>query len=189
MTLLHHISCILIEFVVSNLSYQLICSNVMVTFSLAVQIVVEPVIHVSQPDPVFPSDPVEQLPSSKSTDSVQVAAQVQDLKEKLTIVQSRRQEEKARNKELERYKLLYEQMSDYKSKWSTSQSDLHQQLKQARKDAKEAQEAKAVIEEELVELQEAVEMATLDKEMAEERVRDLWCCMRDDVDVTLCVAV
>jgi hypothetical protein len=127
------------------------------------------VVHEPPPPPA----PVEPSAQPNAFDSAQLAAQVQDLKEKLIVVQSRRQEEKSRNKELERYKLLYEQMSEYKNKWSSSQSDLNQQLKQAKKDAKEAQEEKAKMEEELIELQEAVEMATLDKEMAEERVRCL----------------
>jgi dynactin 1 len=127
------------------------------------------VVHEPPPPPA----PVEPSAQPNAFDSAQLAAQVQDLKEKLIVVQSRRQEEKSRNKELERYKLLYEQMSEYKNKWSSSQSDLNQQLKQAKKDAKEAQEEKAKMEEELIELQEAVEMATLDKEMAEERCETL----------------
>lgn len=80
-------------------------------------------------------------------------------------------------------------MSEYKNKWSSSQSDLHQQLKQARKDAKEAQEGKAAIEDELVELQEAVEMATLDKEMAEERVGWRVVCVICDLAGLMVVSV
>ena len=62
-------------------------------------------------------------------------------------------------------------MTEYKQRWVESQGELQQQLKVVRKEAKEAVEAKEKVEEELRDLSDAVEMATLDKEMAEERVR------------------
>lgn len=62
------------------------------------------------------------------------------------------------------------QMTEYKQHWVESQTELQKQLKVARKEAKEAVEAKDKVEEELRDLSDAVEMATLDKEMAEERV-------------------
>lgn len=61
-------------------------------------------------------------------------------------------------------------MTEYKQRWVESQAELQQQLKAARKEAKEATEVKDKVEEELNNLSDAVEMATLDKEMAEERV-------------------
>ena len=61
-------------------------------------------------------------------------------------------------------------MTEYKQHWVESQTELQKQLKVARKEAKEAVEAKDKVEEELRDLSDAVEMATLDKEMAEERV-------------------
>ena len=61
-------------------------------------------------------------------------------------------------------------MTEYKQRWVESQAELQQQLKAARREAKEAVEAKDKVEEELRDLSDAVEMATLDKEMAEERV-------------------
>lgn len=61
-------------------------------------------------------------------------------------------------------------MTEYKQRWVESQAELQQQLKAVRKEAKEAVEAKDKVEEELRDLSDAVEMATLDKEMAEERV-------------------
>lgn len=62
------------------------------------------------------------------------------------------------------------QMTEYKQLWVESQAELQQQLKAARKEAKETVEAKDKVEEGLRELNDVVEMATLDKEMAEERV-------------------
>ena len=61
-------------------------------------------------------------------------------------------------------------MTEYKQHWVESQTELQKQLKVVRKEAKEAVEAKDKVEEELRDLSDAVEMATLDKEMAEERV-------------------
>lgn len=63
-------------------------------------------------------------------------------------------------------------MVEYKAKWTESQSELQQQLKQAKKDARDAQLTKEQVEDELRELSDAVEIATLDKEMAEEKVRN-----------------
>ena len=68
-------------------------------------------------------------------------------------------------------------MTEYKQRWVESQADLQQQLKIARKEAKEAVEAKDKVEEELRDLSDAVEMATLDKEMAEERVSIFLYCL------------
>ena len=63
------------------------------------------------------------------------------------------------------------QLLGYKQKWTEAQAELQQQLKATRKEAKEAVEEKKKIEEELRDLADGVEMATLDKEMAEEKVR------------------
>ncbi len=60
---------------------------------------------------------------------------------------------------------------EYKQKWTEAQADLQQSLKASKKEVKEIAEDKRRIEEELRELSDGVEMATLDKEMAEERVR------------------
>ena len=62
------------------------------------------------------------------------------------------------------------QLLEYKQKWSEAQNDLQQQLKTTKKESKEAVEEKKKIEEEMRDLSDAVEMATLDKEMAEEKV-------------------
>ena len=62
------------------------------------------------------------------------------------------------------------QLLDYKQKWTEAQVDLQQSLKASKKEVKEMAEEKRRIEEELRELSDGVEMATLDKEMAEERV-------------------
>ena len=91
---------------------------------------------------------------------------------------------------------MHVQLMEYKVKWTESQTELQQQLKSAKKvmryfiymykqknlygplcdefpalqEVREAFLAKEKAEEEFRELADAVEMATLDKEMAEERV-------------------
>lgn len=61
-------------------------------------------------------------------------------------------------------------MIEYKTRWTESQTELQQQLKLTKKESREFQLQKEQIEEELRELSDAVEIATLDKEMAEEKV-------------------
>uniref|UniRef100_A0A667XI86 Dynactin 1a n=1 Tax=Myripristis murdjan TaxID=586833 RepID=A0A667XI86_9TELE len=53
------------------------------------------------------------------------------------------------------------------------QADVQKQLKEAKKEAREAQEAKDRYMEEMSDTADAIEMATLDKEMAEERAESL----------------
>ena len=74
------------------------------------------------------------------------------------------------------------QLLEYKQKWSEAQAELQQSLKASKKEVKETVEEKRRIEEELRELSDGVEMATLDKEMAEERVcRGGEVCVREGI--------
>ncbi|XP_078530717.1 dynactin subunit 1 isoform X7 [Lissotriton helveticus] len=100
-------------------------------------------------------------------------AQVKDLEEKLETLKIKRNEDKAKLKELEKYKIQLEQLQEWKSKIQEQQADLQRQLKDAKKEAKEAIEAKERYMEEMADTADAIEMATLDKEMAEERGESL----------------
>ncbi|KAJ8407635.1 hypothetical protein AAFF_G00274920 [Aldrovandia affinis] len=99
--------------------------------------------------------------------------QVKDLEEKLETLRMKRSEDKAKLKELEKYKIQLEQLQEWKSKMQEQQGELQKQLKEAKKDAKEALEAKDRYMEEMADTADAIEMATLDKEMAEERAESL----------------
>ncbi|XP_068129776.1 dynactin subunit 1 isoform X2 [Hyperolius riggenbachi] len=126
--------------------------------------------------PIIPSpsltSPVAPLPGpSKEEESLR--AQVKDLDEKLETLKMKRAEDKAKLKELEKSKLQLEQLQEWKSKIQEQQTDLQRQLKEAKKEAKEAQEAKERYMEEMADTADAIEMATLDKEMAEERAESL----------------
>uniref|UniRef100_A0A6Q2XB56 Dynactin subunit 1 n=1 Tax=Esox lucius TaxID=8010 RepID=A0A6Q2XB56_ESOLU len=82
-------------------------------------------------------------------------------------------EDKVKLKELEKHKIQLEQLQEWKTKMQEQQADLQKQLKEAKKDAREAQEAKDRYMEEMSDTADAIEMATLDKEMAEERSESL----------------
>lgn len=98
---------------------------------------------------------------------------MKDLEEKLETLKMKRAEDKAKLKELEKSRLQLEQLQEWKSKIQEQQADLQKQLKEAKKDAKEALEAKERYMEEMADTADAIEMATLDKEMAEERAESL----------------
>uniref|UniRef100_A0A4W5NA21 Dynactin subunit 1 n=1 Tax=Hucho hucho TaxID=62062 RepID=A0A4W5NA21_9TELE len=99
--------------------------------------------------------------------------QVKDLEEKLETLKMKRAEDKVKLKELEKYKIQLEQLQEWKSKMQEQQTDLQKQLKEAKKDAREALESKDRYMEEMSDTADAIEMATLDKEMAEERSESL----------------
>ncbi|XP_052429415.1 dynactin subunit 1-like isoform X4 [Carassius gibelio] len=99
--------------------------------------------------------------------------QVKDLEEKLETLKMKRTEDKAKLKELEKHKIQLEQLQEWKSKMQEQQNELQKHLKEAKKEAKEALEAKERYMEEMADTADAIEMATLDKEMAEERAESL----------------
>uniref|UniRef100_A0A4W4GL75 Dynactin subunit 1 n=1 Tax=Electrophorus electricus TaxID=8005 RepID=A0A4W4GL75_ELEEL len=129
--------------------------------------------------PVIPS-PVGTLPSpgappipAPSKEEEALRAQVKDLEEKLETLRMKRAEDKAKLKELEKHKIQLEQLHEWKSKMQEQQNELQKQLKEAKKEAKDALEAKEHYMEEMADTADAIEMATLDKEMAEERAESL----------------
>ncbi|XP_075429679.1 dynactin subunit 1 isoform X2 [Ascaphus truei] len=130
--------------------------------------------------PIIPSpssaltSPVAPLPTpGSSKEEENLRAQVKDLDEKLETLKMKRAEDKVKLKELEKSRLQLEQLQEWKSKIQEQQADLQRQLKEAKKDAKEAQEAQERYMEEMADTADAIEMATLDKEMAEERAESL----------------
>ncbi|ODN04996.1 Dynactin subunit 1 [Orchesella cincta] len=96
-----------------------------------------------------------------------------DLTEKLETLKAKRTADLEKLRELDRLRLEVETLSEFRTKVLESQAALQRDLKNARNDAREAIEAKERHAEEMAELSEAVEMATLDKEMAEEKAETL----------------
>ncbi|XP_053314032.1 dynactin subunit 1 isoform X4 [Spea bombifrons] len=130
--------------------------------------------------PIIPSpssaltSPVAPIPApGSSKEEENLRAQVKDLEEKLETLKMKRAEDKVKLKEMEKSKLQLEQLQEWKSKMQEQQADLQRQLKEAKKEAKDALEAQERYMEEMADTADAIEMATLDKEMAEERAESL----------------
>ncbi|XP_044039418.1 dynactin subunit 1-like isoform X4 [Siniperca chuatsi] len=113
------------------------------------------------------------VPATPSKEEESLRAQVKDLEEKLETLKMKRTEDKAKLKELEKHKIQLEQLQEWKNKMQEQQAELQKQLKEAKKEAREAQESKDRYMEEMADTADAIEMATLDKEMAEERAESL----------------
>ncbi|KAJ8931890.1 hypothetical protein NQ314_015159 [Rhamnusium bicolor] len=99
--------------------------------------------------------------------------QIRDLGEKLETLKLKRQEDKEKLKDYDKLKIQLEQLIEFKSKIMEAQASLQRELQRAKQEAKEAIEARETHAEEVADLAEAVEMATLDKEMAEEKAETL----------------
>ncbi|XP_070710515.1 dynactin subunit 1-like isoform X2 [Pempheris klunzingeri] len=112
-------------------------------------------------------------PAISKQEEESMRAQVKDLEEKLETLKMKRTEDKAKLKELEKHKIQLEQLQEWKTKMQEQQAELQKQLKEAKREAREAQEAKDRYMEEMSDTADAIEMATLDKEMAEERAESL----------------
>lgn len=94
---------------------------------------------------------------------------IRDLEEKLETLKVKRAKDQEKMMEFERNKLQLEQLLEFKSRIMEAHSGLQKELQQAKHEKREAIEAKEKHAEEMSELAETVEMATLDKEMAEEK--------------------
>ncbi|XP_062413449.1 dynactin subunit 1 isoform X3 [Pungitius pungitius] len=125
--------------------------------------------------PVIPGlhSPGNAPPPPPSKEEEALRGQVKDLEEKLETLKMKRTEDKAKLKELEKHKIQLEQLQEWKAKMQEQQAELQKHLKEAKREAKEAQEAKEHYMEEMSDTADAIEMATLDKEMAEERAESL----------------
>ena len=107
----------------------------------------------------------QELQQSKET--------IKDLEEKLETIKIKRAKELEKLKEFEKMKFAHEQLLEFKSRIMESQAALQKDLQKAKHEAREAMEAKEKVAEETAELSETVELATLDKEMAEEKAETL----------------
>lgn len=100
-------------------------------------------------------------------------AEIRDLNEKLETLKIKRAEDKVKLKEFEKAKIQLQQLQEYKSRMQETQKELQQQLQASRKEAKDIQESFNNYKDEMSDLTETVEIATLDKEMAEEKAEGL----------------
>ena len=96
-----------------------------------------------------------------------------DLKEKLETLKIKRAKDLEKLKEFEKMRIQFDQLVEFKARIMESQSQLQKEVQKAKHEAREAVEAKERHAEDMAELSETVEMATLDKEMAEEKAETL----------------
>lgn len=99
--------------------------------------------------------------------------EVKDLQEKLETLRGKRAQDKDKLKEFEKTKIQLQQLQEFKTKIMESQSELQRELQKAKQEAKAAIEAREQHAEEMADFAEAVEMTTLDREMAEEKCESI----------------
>jgi len=99
--------------------------------------------------------------------------ELRDISEKLETLKIKRAQDKEKMKDHEKLKMQNEQLQEFKVRIMEAQSSLQKEIQKARHEAKEATEARDAHAEEMADLSETVEMATLDKEMAEEKAETL----------------
>nr|XP_033934391.1 dynactin subunit 1-like [Pseudochaenichthys georgianus] len=100
-------------------------------------------------------------------------SRVKGLEEKLETLKMKRTEDKAKLKELQKHEIQLEQLQEWKNKMQEQQAGPQKQLKEAKKVHRTIKHRKDHYMEEVSDTADAIEMATLDKEMAEERSESL----------------
>ncbi|XP_014272429.1 dynactin subunit 1 isoform X4 [Halyomorpha halys] len=121
--------------------------------------VVSPGPTVSTPQPV-------KLQLEPSPEVEQLKEQIKELSEKLETMRIKYKE---KSHELDSLNIQLEQSAEFKNKIMESQAGLKRELERAKRERQEALDAK----DELSEMADTLEMATLDKEMAEEKAESL----------------
>ncbi|KIH45362.1 hypothetical protein ANCDUO_24596 [Ancylostoma duodenale] len=109
----------------------------------------------------------------EGTEQEYLKLQVKDLSEKLETLRIKRKEDHSKLVDYERSKIQLQALMELKSKMADQLLDLQRQLQEARKEAIESREWKEANQDELSSAAEQLEMATIDKEMAEERAEAL----------------
>eukprot|EP00096_Caligus_rogercresseyi_P008348 TRINITY_DN2701_c0_g1_i1.p1 TRINITY_DN2701_c0_g1~~TRINITY_DN2701_c0_g1_i1.p1 ORF type:complete len:1161 (-),score=439.41 TRINITY_DN2701_c0_g1_i1:84-3566(-) len=121
------------------------------------------------------SERLEEKVAALQTQQSLVASreEVKDLSEKLETLKIKRAKDHEKLKDFDKMKIQLESLSEFKGRIMESQKDLQRRLAEADRTAREAVEAKEIHADEMSELSESMEMATLDKEMAEEKAESL----------------
>ncbi|XGW31282.1 hypothetical protein V3C99_009885 [Haemonchus contortus] len=126
--------------------------------------------------PMTPLSPIRTtIPTGmdEGTEQEYLRLQVKDLSEKLETLRLKRKEDHGKLVDYERSKIQLQALMELKSKMADQLLDLQRQLQEARKEALESREWKEANQDELSSAAEQLEMATIDKEMAEERAEAL----------------
>ncbi|XP_029644920.1 dynactin subunit 1 isoform X3 [Octopus sinensis] len=109
----------------------------------------------------------------KEQENAGLKAEIKDLNEKLETLKVKRIEDKAKLKEFEKLKIEMQIISENKVKMKEVNNDLNRKLQAAEKEARDVRSEYDRYKEEMADFAETVEIATLDKEMAEEKCEGL----------------
>ena len=110
------------------------------------------------------------LQQQKSVENTELLkSEIKELNEKLEAVKKKLGDEREKNKDYEKTKIHLQQLQEFKRQITESHAELNRQLIQAKREAKDAIEEKLRHADEMKDLSETAEIATLDKEMAEEK--------------------
>nr|XP_018673000.1 dynactin subunit 1 isoform X2 [Ciona intestinalis] len=137
----------------------------------------EPV-PVREPSPPPPTTPApfsssNFVPGISMMEIDSLKASVKEWKEKYETIRIKRQEDRGKLKEYEKIRIQFQQLTDVKTRMSDQIQDQAKQIREIKKELQETVEDKARYVDEMSDVHETVEMATLDKEMAEEKVESM----------------
>ncbi|VUZ55728.1 unnamed protein product [Hymenolepis diminuta] len=113
---------------------------------------------------------VMHIPSDVRVELENLRSEVKDLTEKLEVLKAKRAEDRGKLKEAESLKVQLAQLEENRKLMQEKSADLQRQLAQANGEKAEVQAAFNRFKEEMGDTMDVVEMATLDKEMAEEKL-------------------
>lgn len=100
-------------------------------------------------------------------------AEIRDLNEKLETLKLKRTDDKTKLKEFEKLKIEMQVMTENKVKMKEINNELNRKLQTAEKEVRDIRDEYDRYKDEMADLAETVEIATLDKEMAEEKCEGL----------------
>jgi dynactin 1 len=132
--------------------------------------------EIDTPDEEGPATPVEVVTNVQlgtRSDQMIPLKDYEELRMKLKILETKRQEDRERHRENEKIKEEAEQFLTLRSKLQEKVAELQQDLRETKKQAKELIADNEQLENKYNDAIEAMEMMTLDKEMAEERAENL----------------
>ncbi|CAG8570721.1 1450_t:CDS:10 [Paraglomus brasilianum] len=119
------------------------------------------------------SDPFSLQESSYTREQMVPLKDYEELRLKLKILENKRAEDREKMRETEKMKQEAEQFLSVKPKLQVKLADMQAEMRDLRRQLKEAISEKELFEARYNEVSENMEMMTLDKEVAEERVENL----------------
>ncbi|CAG8719003.1 13213_t:CDS:2, partial [Acaulospora colombiana] len=129
--------------------------------------------EVNKTNEVVNSDPFSLNEAPSSREQTVSLKEYDELRLKLKILENKRQEDRERMRELDKFKSEAEQFMAVKPKLQSKMTETQQEVRELRKQLKDINAEKEFFENKYNEAVESMEMMTLDKEMAEEKAENL----------------